>query len=158
MLPKMFVMEVEFRKQQEKEKQSAIKEKDEYKKQHTKLVNERNDLKNELERKQRLAMQAIAARSSMKEHLDEAKKNYENSLVQIEEYKYQLSSAAKDVERFKRKHDDMFTSVSGLNQRIEELENHKLHLLSKLKNYGDRGDLSYIVKTQKLENIRAKEL
>lgn len=158
MLPKMFVMEVEFRKQQEKEKQSAIKEKDEYKKQHTKLVNERNDLKHELERKQRLSMLAIAARGNMKEHLDEAIKNYENSLVQIEEYKYQLASAAKDVERFKRKHDDMFSSVSGLNQRIEELEQHKLHLLNKLKNYGDRGDLSYIVKTQKLENVRAKEL
>lgn len=52
----------------------------------------------------------------------------------------------------------MFSSVSGLNQRIEELEQHKLHLLNKLKTYGDRGDLSYIVKTQKLENVRAKEL
>ena len=41
----------------------------------------------------------------------------------------------------------MFASVSGLNARIEELEQHKLHLLEKLKSYGDRGDLSYIVKT-----------
>jgi len=52
----------------------------------------------------------------------------------------------------------MFASVSGLNSRIEELEQHKLHLLNKLKTYGDRGDLGYIVKTQKLENIKAKEL
>lgn len=58
-----------------------------------------------------------------------------------------MQQAEKDVERYKRKHDDMFASVSGLNTRIEELEQHKLHLLSKLKSYGDKGDLSYIVKT-----------
>jgi len=52
-----------------------------------------------------------------------------------------------EVEKFKNKHDEMFASVSGLNARIEELETHKLHLLDKLKGYGDRGDLGYIVKT-----------
>lgn len=51
----------------------------------------------------------------------------------------------------------MFTSVSALNQRIEELESHKLHLLSKLKGYGDKGGLEYIVKTQGLENIEARQ-
>lgn len=52
----------------------------------------------------------------------------------------------------------MFASVSGLNARIEELEQHKLHLLEKLKGYGDRGDLTYIVKTQKLNEIKGKEM
>lgn len=52
----------------------------------------------------------------------------------------------------------MFASVSGLNARIEELEQHKLHLLEKLKGYGDRGDLTYIVKTQKLDLIQPKEI
>lgn len=47
--------------------------------------------------------------------------------------------------------------MSGLNGRIEELEQHKLHLLQKLKKTGDKGDLSYIIKTQKLENIKGKE-
>jgi len=51
----------------------------------------------------------------------------------------------------------MFESVSGLNRRIEELETHKLHLLSKLKQYGDKGGLEYIVKTQKLESVKGKE-
>mmetsp|Transcript_4497 Transcript_4497/g.7662 ORF Transcript_4497/g.7662 Transcript_4497/m.7662 type:complete len:89 (-) Transcript_4497:72-338(-) len=55
------------------------------------------------------------------------------------------------------KHDEMFASVSGLNARIEELEQHKLHLLEKLKSYGDRGDLTYIVKTQKLDQIKARD-
>ena len=57
---------------------------------------------------------------------------------------------------FQNKHDLMFNSVSALNQRIEELESHKLHLLSKLKGYGDKGGLEYIVKTQKLDSIEAK--
>ena len=51
----------------------------------------------------------------------------------------------------------MFNSVSALNQRIEELESHKLQLLSKLKSLGDKGGLEYIIKTQKLENLQAKE-
>ena len=46
-----------------------------------------------------------------------------------------------------QKHDEMFNSQSSLNARIEELEQHKLHILEKLKEYGDKGDLSYIVKT-----------
>ena len=58
-----------------------------------------------------------------------------------------MQQAEKDKQRYKLKHDEMFSSVSGLNQRIEELEQHKLHLLSKLKGMGDRGDLGYIVKT-----------
>lgn len=59
---------------------------------------------------------------------------------------------------YKSKHDEMFQSVSALNKRIEELEQHKLHLLEKLKAQGDKGGLEYIVKTQKLEGIRGKEL
>ena len=50
----------------------------------------------------------------------------------------------------------MFNSVNSLNQRIEELEDHKLHLLQKLKQYGDKGDLDYIIKTQKLEGVKHK--
>ena len=55
------------------------------------------------------------------------------------------------VAEYKRKHDEMFDSVSGLNKRIDELEEHKLHLFKKPESYGERSDLSYIVKTQKLD-------
>lgn len=48
----------------------------------------------------------------------------------------------------------MFASTSSLNARIEELEQHKLHLLERLKGLGDKGDLSYIIKTQKLTEIK----
>lgn len=68
-----------------------------------------------------------------------------------------MKEAALEVERFKQKHDEMFASTSSLNARIEELEQHKLHLLDKLKSYGDRGDLGYIVKTQKLTEIKKEK-
>jgi hypothetical protein len=41
--------------------------------------------------------------------------------------------ALEERDRYERKHDEMFNAVSGLNSRIEELEQHKLHLLKKLK-------------------------
>jgi len=41
-----------------------------YKKVHDKLTNERNDLKNELKRKERMALLATAARTNLKDSLD----------------------------------------------------------------------------------------
>jgi hypothetical protein len=69
----------------------------------------------------------------------------------------EVSDANAERLKYEQKHDEMFQAVSGLNQRIEELEQHKLHLLQKLKKYGDKGDLSYIIKTQNLENVKGKE-
>ena len=51
----------------------------------------------------------------------------------------------KERDRYSQKHDEMFSSVSNLNARIEELESHKMHLLNKLKKYGDKGGLEYII-------------
>ena len=52
-----------------------------------------------------------------------------------------------------QRHDEMFEQTSSLNARIEELESHKLLLLEKLKQLGDKSGLEYIIKTQKLDNI-----
>lgn len=71
----------------------------------------------------------------------------ENKLIETEEERLE----------YQNKHDEMFNSVSALNQRIEELESHKLHLLNKLKEHGDKGGLEYIVKTQKLNNVESKQ-
>jgi hypothetical protein len=65
-----------------------------------------------------------------------------------------VKEAQEEMHRYQQKHDEMFDSVNSLNGRIEELESHKLHLLNKLKSYGDKGDLDYIIKTQKLENVK----
>ena len=69
----MFRAEAMFRKECKKEKDDAVGEMTKAMKQHNKLMKKIEDLENELSRKQRLSIQAIAARSSMKVHLDEAK-------------------------------------------------------------------------------------
>lgn len=76
----------------------------------------------------------------VQEELRKERENKAGFLKQVEE-------AKEDVEYFKRKHDEMFDSVSALNKRIDELEKHKLHLLEKLKETGDKSSLDYIVKT-----------
>jgi len=51
----------------------------------------------------------------------------------------------------------MFVSVSALNKRIEELENHKKYLLEKMKtqqtSIETKSDLDYL-KTQGIDNVK----
>jgi chromosome segregation ATPase len=111
------------------------------------LEKERLDLKAELERKERLSLQAIAARSNMKSHLDNATSHIRDTETRVKNMMGRIKESEEEVAYYKKRHDEMFAAVSGLNARIEELENHKLHLLQKLKKYGDKGDLGYIIKT-----------
>jgi len=94
-----------------------------------------------------LSMKAIAARSNIKSYLDEEKGlnlALQQNLAVIQK---KMAEAEEDRQEFESKHNEMFNSVSALNQRIEELENHKLHLITKLKSLGDKGGLEYIIKT-----------
>jgi chromosome segregation ATPase len=97
------------------------------------IIKQRDDLKLELERKERLSLQAIAARSNMKSLLDNAVANIKSLESDREKMIIRLKDAEEEVAYYKQKHDSMFGSVSSLNKRIEELEQHKLHLLDKLK-------------------------
>ena len=111
------------------------------------LEKERLDLKQELERKERLSLQAIAARSNMKSHLDNATQHLKDTENKVKTALTKIKDAEEEVSYYKKRHDEMFASVSALNKRIEELEQHKLHLLEKPKLQGDKGGLEYIVKT-----------
>ena len=73
LLPDMFRFEANYRKENKKEKDDAIEKMNLAMKEHNKLVAERDDLKSELERKKRLAQQAMAARGEIKSFLDQAK-------------------------------------------------------------------------------------
>ena len=44
-----------------------------------------------------------------------------------------VKKAEGETDYYKKRYDEMFSSVSALNKRIEELETHKKHLLDKLK-------------------------
>ena len=104
-----------------------------------------------------LSMKAIAARSNIKSYLDDEKNRNDNLGHKIVMLQQQNAESEEERMEYQRKHDEMFNSVSALNQRIEELESHKLHLLSKLKGYGDKGGLEYIVKTQGLDELESKQ-
>jgi chromosome segregation ATPase len=83
----------------------------------------------------------------MKSHLDNATVNLKDTENKIKTMMTRIKEAEEEVIYYKKRHDEMFASVSSLNKRIEELESHKLHLLEKLKSHGDKGGLEYIVKT-----------
>ena len=68
----MFREEAVFRKQCKKERDEAELTMNEVLSKFKSIEKQRNDLKSELERKERLSLQAIAARSNMKKYLDEA--------------------------------------------------------------------------------------
>lgn len=68
----MFRTEAAFRESCKKERDDAIKDKERFQSTHNDLVQKNEELKHELERKQRLSVQAIAARGNMKQHLDDA--------------------------------------------------------------------------------------
>ena len=90
----MFRAEAVFRNQCKKDKDEAEDKMKVAVKNHSQLLKERDDLKHELERKERLSLQAIAARSNMKSHLDDAvqglrssekeKQGLENKLLEAE--------------------------------------------------------------------------
>jgi len=103
-----------------------------------------------------MALQAVAARGEIKRHLDESLATIEQMKLEREHLLQDVKNAQEDMLKYQQKHDEMFESVNSLNSRIEELEEHKLHLLNKLKALGDKGDLDYIIKTQKLENVKHK--
>jgi chromosome segregation ATPase len=151
LLPSMFRAEAVFRNQCRKERDEAVEKMNESVKRTQFLERQCADLKAELERKERLSLQAIAARSSMKSHLDNATQHLKDTENRVMTMMSRIKEAEEEVAYYKKRHDEMFSSVSALNKRIEELESHKLHLLDKLKGYGDKGGLEYIVKTQKLD-------
>lgn len=147
MLPDMFRQLVKDSQELETQKNEAIKARDIALTSDTRLRTQVKNLTQELDRKKRLSMQAIAARSNIKGELDAAHKACNEQKALVEQLNGVIEECKAERDRYATKHDEMFASVSNLNARIEELEQHKLHLLNKLKKYGDKGGLEYIIKT-----------
>lgn len=157
LLPSMFRAEAQFRNQCKKDKEEAEIKMHEAIKTAEKLELEKKDLKHELERKERLALQAIAARSSMKDSLADSSKALRKTMDDMKLMEEDVKKAKEETEYYKKRYDDMFNSTSGLNKRIEELEQHKILLLEKIKESGDTTGLEYIIKTLKLENTKGND-
>ena len=133
LLPEMFRNERDEKQRIKTEFEKQRAEMERAKKEDTYLRKQVRDLTAEVERKKRLAMQAIAARGQFKDNLNEYQRKVEQFESIMARKNKEMDEAREDRDRFERKHDEMFQAVSGLNGRIEELEQHKLHLLQKLK-------------------------
>ena len=70
----MFRQEAVFRTKCKQDKESAEAAKEEAEKKFQKVLKEKEDLRSELERKERLALQAIAARGTMKKYFEDCQK------------------------------------------------------------------------------------
>lgn len=82
----MFRAEAKQSKQWKSEKESAVTKMEDYERDHFKLVRQRDDLENEIKRKERMAMIATAARSQMKNVLEKEKMRiveYEKSIQKM---------------------------------------------------------------------------
>ena len=147
LLPGMFREEAKERLMLQEERKTAEEKMSRAIKEDSSLRKQVRDLTAEVERKKRLALQAIAARHQVKDNLKGAQDKVAHFEAHMSNMNAQVDEAKAERDKYEKRHDEMFAAVSGLNARIEELENHKLHLLQKLKKYGDKGDLGYIIKT-----------
>ena len=157
LLPMIFRAEAAVRTKALEAQKEAENEKKEAVARMGSLQQKIDNLEQDKNKAKQLSIKAIAARSKIKEYLDDEKNKVNALQQQMALLQHKLIEAEQERLDFQNKHDEMFNSVSALNQRIEELESHKLHLLSKLKGYGDKGGLEYIVKTQKLDKIESKQ-
>ena len=81
--------------------EKAIAKKKEYEKEHFKIVNERDDLVNEIKRKERMAMIATAARSQMMNQLDNARRLNQEKEDKIQQMHNSVKEAHHEVDRYK---------------------------------------------------------
>ena len=89
----------------------------------------------------------------MKDTLQEQIKALRDAEEERDKMWLEKDEAQSETEHFQEKYERLFNSVSGLNQRIEELEEHKKLLLDKVKGAGDVSGLEYLIKSQGLENV-----
>lgn len=100
-------------------------------------------------RKDRIALQAVAARNSIEKEL-------KNALAVIEDLRNKLNSQVsqedemkKQVEIYKARHDELQEHVYVQNNRINELEEQKKVLLQQLKETGNRSQAHYTYRAVK---------
>ena len=101
LLPWMFRAEAKQSKEYRSEREMAVAKLKDYERDHFKLVNQRDDLVNEIKRKERMAMIATAARSQMMGQLESAKRTNMEKDSKIQGMHNQMKEAAHEVERYK---------------------------------------------------------
>ena len=94
-------------------------------------------------RKDRIALQAVAARNSIEKELKVALATIEELRTKIQNQVDHEDEMKKQVESFKKRHDELQEHVYVQNNRINELEEQKKVLLQQLKETGNRSQAHY---------------
>ena len=97
-------------------------------------------------RKDRIALQAVAARNSIEKELKVAYATIEDLRSKIQNQVNQEDEMRGLVETFKNRHDELQEHVYVQNNRINELEEQKKILIQQLKETGNRSQAHYTYK------------
>ncbi|CAG9311364.1 unnamed protein product [Blepharisma stoltei] len=106
----------------------------------------------EKQRKEKIAMQAVAARNLIDKELKEAQAFIVTLQGKITDQSNFEQEMKLEVEKYKKRHDEMQEHIYAQNNRINELEDQKKVLLSQLKESGGRSQAHYTYRTVKGNN------
>lgn len=143
LLPEMFRSEVKLKKLIREEKLQAEDKMRHAVDELTNVKSTRGKLENERDRKDRIAMQAIAARNSLDAKLKEMQTlvlKLENELKLSNEYNEKLKS---DLDCYKQQYNELQDHVYVMNNRINELEDQKKGLIDQIKSLGAQSKAHY---------------
>lgn len=101
-------------------------------------------LEEERNRKERIALQAIAARNSMESGLKQYQKRVTELEHSIKQTEASYISMKQETERYKTEHGELQAHVFVLNNRINELEEHKKMLLEQVKSLGSASKVHHL--------------
>lgn len=101
-------------------------------------------LEEERNRKERIALQAIAARNSMEGDLKSNQKRVIELESAIQKSEASYIHMKQETERYKAEHSELQAHVFVLNNRINELEEHKKTLLEQVKSLGSASKVHHL--------------
>ncbi|OMJ73678.1 hypothetical protein SteCoe_27585 [Stentor coeruleus] len=144
LLPEMFRNEVKLKKTIREEKLQAEEKMKKIFEELEEARNSRHKLEQERDRKERISLQAIAAKNIIDQYLKEANIKLEEQKKNIAENNLHMEKLSKDVEQYKGQYLELQEHMYVLNNRINELEDQKKALIDQLKAIGVQSKAHYV--------------
>ncbi|CAG9310716.1 unnamed protein product [Blepharisma stoltei] len=152
LLPEMFRSEVKLKKLIRDEKlQAEEKMKQAYEELFV-IKSNRGKLENERDRKEKIAMQAIAARNLLDERLKEMQSSMGGVEKNLKESKELNEKLKHELDSYKEQFKELEEHVYVMNNRINELEDQKKSLIDQLKTLGAQSKAHYTYRRLKDES------
>ena len=144
LLPEMFRNEVKLKKTIREEKLLAEEKMNKALEELKGAKESRAKLEQERDRKERISLQAIAAKNMIDVYLKEAKVKLDVQQKTINDSNIQIERLTKDSEQYKAQFLELQEHMYILNNRINELEDQKKALIDQLKSSGVQSRAHYV--------------